>query len=326
MAIAHDNSSRAKCNNSPSISIVPHTVWTDDELSRTDLRVLLAISAHCRKTDREAWPSQSTIANLLSISRESVSRSVGNLERRGHLRVERVFGDRGEQRSNRYFVPLDGINWSDQSDTPPVSKPSHPPYQDNHTPLSSVDTPPVITVITHNRERLTENVEQESPVVPKTENQMAEAVKVWNEMARANDLPVCMKAVGKRAVSIQARLKEIGLDGWKALVASIPDQPFLVGKVKDFKADIDFVVSPSGFTKILEGKYTTTKKPIDLTQSKPKEIDLLRTARTYIRQMDVFGDKFWDPRWTEYCGLTEAQARLLVSQAEQDQITLALPN
>lgn len=162
MAIAYDKSSRSKCNNSPSISIVPHTAWTDDELSRTDLRVLLAISAHCRKTDREAWPSQSTIADLLSITRESVSRSVGNLERRGHLRVERVFGDRGEQRSNRYFVPLDGINGSDQSDTPPVSKPSHPPYQDSHPPLSSVDTPPVITAITHNRERLTENVEQET--------------------------------------------------------------------------------------------------------------------------------------------------------------------
>ena len=162
MAIAHDKSSRPKSNNSPSISIVPHTAWTDDELSRTDLRVLLAISAHCRKTDREAWPSQSTIADLLSITRESVSRSVSNLEKRGHLRVERVFGDRGEQRSNRYFVPLDGINGSDQSDTPPVSNPSHPLYQTSHPPLSSVDTPPVITTITHNRERLTENVEQET--------------------------------------------------------------------------------------------------------------------------------------------------------------------
>ena len=153
-----------------------------------------------------------------------------------------------------------------------------------------------------------------------------DAVKIWNEMAKANDLPVCMKAVGKRAVLIQARLKDIGIDGWKALVRSIPDQPFLVGKVKDFKADIDFVVSPSGFTKILEGKYTTSKKPLDLSQTKPKEIDQLRAARTYIRQMDVYGDKFWDHRWTEHSGLTEAQARLLVSQAEQEQTPSAPPN
>jgi uncharacterized protein YdaU (DUF1376 family) len=157
---------------------------------------------------------------------------------------------------------------------------------------------------------------------------ISEAVKVWNEMAKANDLPVCMKAVGKRAVQLQARLKEIGLDGWKALVASIPSQPFLVGKAgeRPFKADIDFLVTDSSFTKILEGRYTTDRKPIDLNQSKPKEIDQLKAARTYIRQMDVYGDKFWDHRWTEYCGLTEAQARSLVSKAEQEQTSLALPN
>lgn len=160
------------------------------------------------------------------------------------------------------------------------------------------------------------------------EPMVSEAVKVWNEMAKANNLPVCVKAVGKRAVQLKARLKEIGIDGWKALVGSIPSQPFLMGKVgeRPFKADIDFLVTDSSFTKIIEGRYTTDRKPIDLTQDKPREFDQLRAARTYIRQMDVYGDKFWDHRWTEHSGLTEAQARLLVSQAEQDQNPSAPPN
>jgi uncharacterized protein YdaU (DUF1376 family) len=160
------------------------------------------------------------------------------------------------------------------------------------------------------------------------EPSISEAVQIWNDMAKANNLPVCIKAVGKRAVSLQARLKEIGIDGWRALVASIPSQPFLVGKAgeRPFKADIDFLVTDSSFTKIIEGRYTTDRKPIDLTQSKPKQIDKLRAARTYLNQMDNYGEKFWDRRWTEHSGLTEAEARLLVSQAEQEQTTLALPN
>ena len=315
MAIAHDKSSRPKCN--PSISIVPHTVWTDQELNATDLRVLLAISSHCRTTDREAWPSQSSIAEQLSLARESVSRSVARLEKRGHLRVQRVFGLRGEQRSNRYFVPLDIGVHGDLPEFTPVTVSSPPPWLDDHTPLDEFVTPPVTPAITHNRERLTENVEQETfsltPKVPKDSKPKMIAGKFeefWSIYPK--------KQSRGQAESAYA----------KAIKQTDHDQ-IISGLQRSIQSDHRFQnkqYTPMASTWLNAKGYLDSFSGNEPTAAKPTQADLLRAARTYIRQMDVYGDKFWDHRWTEHSGLTEAQARLLVSQAEQEQTPSAPPN
>lgn len=129
--------------NGPTIAIVPFTAWNDPELTALDLRVLLSISSRCRDHNRESWAKQRTIAEALGVTRESVCRAVNRLKSRGHIQVEHVFGEAGEQRSSRYFVPLDVISASP------------PPCAMDHTPRDACVTPPVIPTITP----ITETVE-----------------------------------------------------------------------------------------------------------------------------------------------------------------------
>lgn len=70
------------------VSILERAAF-DAELGAAALRVLVAIHAHYNRQDREAYPSQETLARKLAISQGSVSKAVGKLVERGYLLAEK---------------------------------------------------------------------------------------------------------------------------------------------------------------------------------------------------------------------------------------------
>lgn len=88
------------------------------------------------------------------------------------------------------------------------------------------------------------------------------AFEAYNDMAQKNGIPICQMHSTSRIQALNARLKECGgLDGWKSALEITAASDFLTGRKTGFKANIDFILQKSNFTKIMEGNYNNHPAP-----------------------------------------------------------------
>ena len=78
-----------------------------------------------------------------------------------------------------------------------------------------------------------------------------------------------------RERNLKARLKEFGEDSFKEIVDHIQQSKYLQGKVNGWKVDFDWVVLPSNYQKVLDGKYD------DKTESNPQSFNMEEFLRRY---------------------------------------------
>jgi hypothetical protein len=99
--------------------------------------------------------------------------------------------------------------------------------------------------------------EESTPLPPKGEAAIAEAVKLWNDTAADCSLPKLQKLTKARETSLARRLADVGgIEGWKTALAKVRASPFLTGATSaGFKASFDFVTRESSLTKLMEGNY-----------------------------------------------------------------------
>lgn len=70
------------------------------------------------------------------------------------------------------------------------------------------------------------------------------------------ELPKVLKITEDRKRHLNARWKEHpDLDFWRDYFSKVKEKDFLMGKVKNWKADFDFLINEKKFIKILEGGY-----------------------------------------------------------------------
>lgn len=93
--------------------------------------------------------------------------------------------------------------------------------------------------------------------IPPTPHDYEVAAQLYNEMASRANLPKVQKLTEARKTKLRARLKDAGgIDGWTAALAHVESSTFLTGANRDgWKADLDFMLQESSFTKIMEGSY-----------------------------------------------------------------------
>jgi uncharacterized protein YdaU (DUF1376 family) len=72
--------------------------------------------------------------------------------------------------------------------------------------------------------------------------------------------PAVVKFTDKRRARLKARIRENGLEAWGVVLRKARDSQFCTGST-GWVADFDFLTSPEGFLKTLEGKYDD--RPID---------------------------------------------------------------
>jgi hypothetical protein len=104
------------------------------------------------------------------------------------------------------------------------------------------------------RKRLRTTEEDHSDVTP---TQVLEAFSLYNEMALRSALSQAVSLTPERKKKIRARISEHGgVDAWKTAMANIERSAFLRGKNdRGWRADLDFVLQPSSFTRLVEGGY-----------------------------------------------------------------------
>ena len=87
------------------------------------------------------------------------------------------------------------------------------------------------------------------------------AVEAWNSMADKLGLSRVQKLTKTRKSKLRARLRECdGIEGWRIALEKVRGSPFLSGEKSDWKANFDFLLQESSFTKIMEGVYDRNEK------------------------------------------------------------------
>lgn len=85
---------------------------------------------------------------------------------------------------------------------------------------------------------------------------VAQAVEAWNEVCVPAGMPKCLKLTDKRARQIGARLADHGEQEWREACQRLARSAFCRGKNNTgWVATIDFLSTPDGFVKAMEGKY-----------------------------------------------------------------------
>jgi hypothetical protein len=111
--------------------------------------------------------------------------------------------------------------------------------------------------VTETADETPPDTDTESDTEQKQRGEEAAAVSDWHALAEEHDLRKVAKLTKTRRSHLKARLSDCGgLDGWRSALAKIRGSPFMLGKNdRGWKIDFDFLVSESGFTKLMEGKY-----------------------------------------------------------------------
>ena len=87
------------------------------------------------------------------------------------------------------------------------------------------------------------------------------AVDMWNTFAGQHGLCQIRTLTDSRRAALKARLKE-GLQTWAKAIEMIGESPFCLGENdRKWRANFDFLVRASSFTKVLEGAYQQAAPP-----------------------------------------------------------------
>lgn len=82
------------------------------------------------------------------------------------------------------------------------------------------------------------------------------AFENYNTAAEQLDLPKAEKLTPERDRKLRARLKEHGISGWNQALQALCEQPFCLGQGgRGWKANLDFLLQPESFNKVLERAY-----------------------------------------------------------------------
>ncbi len=115
--------------------------------------------------------------------------------------------------------------------------------------------------ISSDSEKNLSDTEPEEPVTPKTTKAIEKVIEQWNELVCVGITPV--RIIGpntSRGKMLRARLRQYGEDSFSEIVEQIKQSDFLQGKNKKaWTIDFDWVVHPSNYPKVLEGKYKTNR-------------------------------------------------------------------
>ncbi len=233
--------------------------WVFDEAPTTkpaDQLVLLAIADRCDDDGHEAYPSIATLVKKTRLSRRTVIRSIDRLRREGLLEA----GGKRQSGTIVYSVRMTKCQSGTSVRVTPVS-PRHVPSARVALSRCQADTPAGVSVTPDPSGTSDPSGTPEdgavlfSVKVSRPEDLQA----LWNETT-THPIPRCSKLTSSRRRKSDARLREYGLDGMRAVFAGISASPFLCGKNdRGWKAHFDWALEPGNIAKVLEGNYASNR-------------------------------------------------------------------
>lgn len=222
--------------------------------------VLLALQSFAG--DCGICPSYESIAKRAGISRRSAVNAVASLVESGVIVKQSRSNERGHE-SNSFTIIFDpsGENCTSAKSALPSAKKDKP---------SAKSALPLVQNLHPNLERtLTRRLSKDNPIGA---SEVRDAFEAYNQIAGPAGWPKAIALSKPRASKLKARLADAGgLDGWRAALQRAAGNPFMAGdNERGWKADLDFFLRQSSFTKLIEGSYD--RKPTSgarATNSRP---------------------------------------------------------
>ena len=89
--------------------------------------------------------------------------------------------------------------------------------------------------------------------------ELAEAASAYNTIASELGLSIARNLNEARRRKLAAMLKRCGgLEGWMAALEKLRNAPFCLGdNDRGWRANLDFLLQPASFTKLIEGYYVS---------------------------------------------------------------------
>jgi len=217
--------------------------------SPTTKAVLVAVADYADE-DGVSWPSQQRLADDTELSLHSVMRALDKLEDLGLVKRERRHRKDGSRTSDLIVLDLGNTELHRRNQCSAQQQ-----------PMSQAATP-ILEPSVEPSEGITRTREA---------NDICEAAVLdWNDMARDISLPVVQRITQTRHLKLARRLADCGgLDGWRAALAKIRGSPFCRGETSSWRANFDFLLQESSFTKLMEGVYDAGCGAKKATRSSP---------------------------------------------------------
>jgi hypothetical protein len=154
-----------------------------------------------------------------------------------------------------------------------------------------LDGPAKVSRPEEEREEEENKKEKENKITPEPNGSVSDeqiAFDSYNEAAARLNLPLAEKLTSQRRTSLRARLKDHGLEGWFRALANLEQLPFCLGQgERGWRANLDFLLQPSSFQKVLEKAFAGGTGP------PPKQ------SRTVV-ELDAFVDEVRRQNGTGY--------------------------
>lgn len=106
------------------------------------------------------------------------------------------------------------------------------------------------------------------------------AFHLWNETAQKCGLAQATSFTPERRRKIAARLREVGLDGWKQALSNIEKSAYLTGGGPNgWRAELKFFLRPDNFHKVYDGGYGNGRHAGPKPKIEYLDADWIREAR-----------------------------------------------
>lgn len=210
--------------------------------------VLLALANYANEAG-EAYPSTAAIAEFGDMNHKTATAALDRLESLG------MIADTGKKQGRSgqikvYRLALESLPKTEASQKrkPPVFSAKDPQKRVTDTvkePSTPLDTANAVSPPSVENDDLTSD----------------EVVEAWNALAADVGLPVVAKLTKERKRKLACRIRDHPFEEWASALAAIRRSRFLQGdNQRGWRANFDFLLQPSSFTKLLEGQYDEQAK------------------------------------------------------------------
>ena len=239
----------------------------DERLTGSRKLVLVTLA---NRTDEKGrcWPSQQLLADECGISIRAIADHLKALEADGFIKRATQHLGKGNGSRTTYTLHLASLKVAPADIAGAELAPASFVGCTGSTPHVTNHQEPTVPIANAIGSRPVVHLDQivgksRKPKAPKAVPDLQPALDAYNRLAERLKAerggktvwPAVTTFTAKRQAALKARINEHGLDAWGTVLRKAYASSFCTGAKTAWAADFEFLTSPSGFLKTLEGNY-----------------------------------------------------------------------
>lgn len=252
--------------------------------------------------------SYNDLEDLFGLTKDQIKKSLQRLEQLNLIkRIFRHINSQGSSLANVMFIQIFPEQISkitektyDMSKNTHTSEHSYPGICVNKTTHTGKYTHTYTentTKITTNNSLSLKNSEKNKNNFNKSkEERENKMLKIWNEIVEVH-FNREIKLTPKRKILLKSRLGEYfenNLSSWTSFCMNITKSDFLMGRVKDFKVSLDWILKEDSIIKVIEGNYHNTQNNKNDKNAEIEYINSKHEEQKILKELEKTNTpKFW---------------------------------